>query len=49
MEEKLNFAVVGVFVLGLGAALIAGVLWLSSGGAYRRVYDTYQEIGRAHV
>ena len=42
MEEKLNFAVVGVFVLGLGAALIAGVLWLSSGGAYRRVYDTYQ-------
>ena len=42
MEEKVNFAVVGVFVLGLGAALIAGVLWLSSGGAYRRAYDTYQ-------
>ncbi len=42
MEEKVNFAVVGVFVLGLGAALIAGVLWLSSGGAYRRTYDTYQ-------
>ncbi len=42
MEEKVSFAVVGVFVLGLGAALIAGVLWLSSGGAYRRAYDTYQ-------
>ena len=42
MEEKVNFAVVGIFVLGLGAALIAGVLWLSSGGAYRRTYDTYQ-------
>jgi len=42
MEEKVNFAVVGVFVLVLGAALIAGVLWLSSGGAYRRAYDTYQ-------
>ena len=42
MEDKVNFAVVGVFVLGLGAALIAGVLWLSSGGAYRRAYDTYQ-------
>jgi phospholipid/cholesterol/gamma-HCH transport system substrate-binding protein len=42
MEEKVNFAVVGVFVLALGAALIAGVLWLSSGGAYRKTYDTYQ-------
>jgi phospholipid/cholesterol/gamma-HCH transport system substrate-binding protein len=42
MEEKVNFAVVGVFVLVLGAALIAGVLWLSSGGATRRAYDTYQ-------
>jgi phospholipid/cholesterol/gamma-HCH transport system substrate-binding protein len=42
MEAKVNFAVVGVFVLGIGAALIAGVLWLSSGGAYRRTYDTYQ-------
>ncbi len=42
MEEKVNFAVVGVFVLALGAALVAGVLWLSSGGAYRRAYDTYQ-------
>ncbi|MGP1680010.1 MAG: MlaD family protein [Burkholderiales bacterium] len=42
MEEKVNFAVVGVFVLALGAALIAGVLWLSSGGAYRSAYDTYQ-------
>ena len=42
MEEKVNFAIVGVFVLALGAALIAGVLWLSSGGAYRRAYDTYQ-------
>jgi phospholipid/cholesterol/gamma-HCH transport system substrate-binding protein len=41
MEEKVNFAVVGVFVIGLAAALIAGVLWLSSGGAYRRAYDTY--------
>ncbi len=42
MEEKVNFAVVGVFVLALGAALIAGVLWLSSGGAHRRAYDSYQ-------
>jgi len=42
MDAKVNFAVVGVFVLVLGAALIAGVLWFSSGGTYRRAYDTYQ-------
>lgn len=42
MEAKVNFTIVGIFVLVLGAALIAGVLWLSSGGAYRKAYDTYQ-------
>jgi phospholipid/cholesterol/gamma-HCH transport system substrate-binding protein len=42
MEEKVNFAVVGVFVLVLGTALIAGMLWLASGGATRKTYDTYQ-------
>ena len=42
MEAKVNFAVVGVFVLVLGAGLIAGVLWFSSGGTYRKAYDTYQ-------
>lgn len=42
MEEKVNFAVVGIFVLGLGAALIGGALWLSSGKSYRVVYDVYQ-------
>jgi phospholipid/cholesterol/gamma-HCH transport system substrate-binding protein len=42
MEAKVNFAVVGVFVLMLGAGLIAGVQWFSSGGAYRKVYDTYE-------
>ncbi len=42
MEAKVNFAVVGVFVLVLGAGLIAGVQWFSSGGALRKVYDTYE-------
>ncbi len=42
MEEKVNFAVVGVFVLVLSIALISGVLWLSSGESYRKVYDVYQ-------
>ena len=42
MEEKVNFAVVGLFVLLLGTALIAGVLWFSSGKSYRTEYDIYQ-------
>ena len=41
MEEKVNFAVVGIFVLVLSAALIGGVLWLSSGRSYRTSYDNY--------
>ena len=42
MEEKVNFVVVGIFVLVLGTALIGGILWFSSGKSYRTVYDTYQ-------
>ena len=42
MEEKVNFVVVGVFVLVLGVALIGGVLWLSSGKFYGQHYTTYQ-------
>lgn len=41
MESKVNFALVGGFVLALGAALIAGVLWLSSERSYRANYDNY--------
>lgn len=41
MESKVNFTVVGAFVLILGALLIGGVLWLSSGKSYRTAYDTY--------
>jgi len=42
MEEKVNFAVVGIFVLVLSAGLIGGVLWFSSGKSYLKVYDIYQ-------
>jgi phospholipid/cholesterol/gamma-HCH transport system substrate-binding protein len=42
MEEKVNFAVVGVFVLVFGAAFIGAVLWLSSGKPYGKSYDLYQ-------
>ena len=37
----MNYALVGAFVLVLGAALIAGVLWLASGGAFKQKYDLY--------
>ena len=42
MEEKINFAMVGAFVLVLSAGLIGGVLWFSSGKSYRTVYDVYR-------
>lgn len=42
MEEKVNFAIVGVFVLVLSAGLIGGVLWFSSGKSYLKIYDVYQ-------
>ncbi len=42
MEEKVNFVVVGVFVLVLSTALMAGVLWLSSSKSYRTSYEIYQ-------
>ena len=41
METKVNFALVGAFVLVLGTALVAGVLWLASGGGFQKNYDPY--------
>jgi phospholipid/cholesterol/gamma-HCH transport system substrate-binding protein len=41
MEAKVNFVVVGVFVLVLTTAMMAGLLWLSSGKYYRKAYDVY--------
>ncbi|KPK37590.1 MAG: hypothetical protein AMJ69_11005 [Gammaproteobacteria bacterium SG8_47] len=49
MEEKVNFAVVGVFVLVFSAALIGGVLWLSSGKSYGKSYDLYHTYMRESV
>ena len=42
METKVNYALVGGFVIGLFAALIAGVLWLASGGGFQKQYDSYR-------
>jgi phospholipid/cholesterol/gamma-HCH transport system substrate-binding protein len=41
MEAKVNLVAVGAFVLALGTALVAGVLWLSSPKSYRKAYDIY--------
>ncbi|MEK6246375.1 MAG: MlaD family protein, partial [Pseudomonadota bacterium] len=45
----MNYALVGLFVLVLGAALIAGVLWLASGGAVKQKYDLYLAISDESV
>jgi len=41
METKVNYALVGAFVLVLSLAVVAGVLWVSAGGTTRKDYDTY--------
>ena len=40
----MNYALVGAFVLVLGAVLITVVLWLASGGALQKKYDLYLAI-----
>lgn len=42
MEAKFSYAVVGLFVLVLGAALIGGVLWVSSGRYSAKSYVIYR-------
>jgi phospholipid/cholesterol/gamma-HCH transport system substrate-binding protein len=41
LETKVNYALVGAFVLTLSVAIVAGVLWISSGRTARKDYDTY--------
>ena len=45
----MNYALVGAFVLVLSAVLIAGVLWLASGGAFQKKYDLYLAIEEESV
>jgi phospholipid/cholesterol/gamma-HCH transport system substrate-binding protein len=42
VEDKVNYSLVGAFVLVLSAVLVAGVLWLSVGLGSRRQVDRYQ-------
>jgi phospholipid/cholesterol/gamma-HCH transport system substrate-binding protein len=44
MEDKVNYPLVGTFVLVLGFALIAGVLWLAAGSLGQRRYEAYESI-----
>jgi phospholipid/cholesterol/gamma-HCH transport system substrate-binding protein len=49
IENKVNYALVGAFVLILGAFLIAGILWIASGGINQKKYDTYLAIENESV
>lgn len=49
MEDKTNYTVVGAFVLGLGAVLVAGVLWLAAGIGGQQAMDSYQAVIRESV
>lgn len=44
MDDKVNYAFVGAFVIALGAALTAGVLWLAAGVGGKRTFVTYESI-----
>jgi phospholipid/cholesterol/gamma-HCH transport system substrate-binding protein len=44
-----NYTLVGAFVLTLGALLVAGALWLASGGAWQTKYDVYQAVEEESV
>lgn len=44
MDDKVNYAFVGAFVIALGAALTAGVLWLAAGLGGKRQFVTYESI-----
>jgi phospholipid/cholesterol/gamma-HCH transport system substrate-binding protein len=44
VDTKVNYAVVGVFVLALSAVLIAGILWLAVGAGGQKHYQPYMAI-----
>ncbi len=37
----MNYVLIGAFVLGLGAVMVAILLWLASGGAWQKKYDIF--------
>ncbi len=49
MDSKVNFAAVGAFVIGLGAVLVAAILWLAAGGELHHKVDLYRAISDESV
>ena len=49
MDSKVNFAAVGAFVIGLGAVLVATILWLAAGGELHHKVDLYRAISDESV
>lgn len=49
MDSKVNYTVVGLFVLLLSVALVALVLWFGAGNYTRTVYDTFYAYMRESV
>ncbi len=49
MDDQVNNGLVGAFVLGLGAVLVAAVLWLAAGLGSRQAMDAYQAVVRESV
>jgi phospholipid/cholesterol/gamma-HCH transport system substrate-binding protein len=49
MDSKVNYAAVGAFVIGLGAALVAAILWLAAGGDVHHKMDLYQSLSSESV
>ncbi len=49
MDDKVNYPLVGAFVLVLGAALVAAVLWLAAGLDGKQSKDRYQAVIKESV
>jgi len=49
VDDKVNYALVGIFVLGLGAALVVAVLWLAAGIDTQKKYEPYQSVIKESV
>lgn len=49
MDSKVNYAAVGVFVIALGAVLVAAILWLAAGGEVHKRVDLYQSLSNESV
>lgn len=49
MQDKVNYSLVGAFVIVLGSALIAAILWLAAGAQSKTRFNTYQSISKESV